>query len=56
MESNFNNVILKDVPRTFPDKKYFKTNAEKTIKGKGYNQLYNILKAISNHFPVMGYT
>lgn len=56
MESKCNNAILKDICRTFPENKYFQSDEERNTKGIGYVQLYNILKAISNHFPNMGYT
>ncbi|KRX08518.1 Rab-GTPase-TBC domain [Pseudocohnilembus persalinus] len=50
--------ILKDVQRTFPEQKYFSAEDEqlKKAKGQGYVKLKNILTAISNYFPTIGYS
>ena len=44
--------IRKDVHRTFPDEPYLSSSEFGFL---GQNQLYNVLMAISNYFPQVGY-
>lgn len=54
ISSDYESLIKKDINRTYPNERFFLTDDENS-SSEGQKSLLDVLLAITNYFPDMGY-